>query len=286
MYPRVSLNRLPFYGWLLVLCLSLYTGEVSAANSNKVSVTPRPAWVKPVSLAGESTIKAEQASDGYLLLLRDVQIHFGQQTNYYHFIRKIHSDVGVQNGSEIEFTYDPSYQKLVFHEVKIIREGKSFNRLDASKFKVFQRETSKESYLYDESLTALLILEDVRAGDLIEYSFSCVGRNPIYKQKNFTSFYLQDYDPLDRLFMRVISPVSQKLNITYHNTHTQPQVSTENGHVVYEWDLQHIPGLAVDAEVPSGFDPYPRVWLSEYYSWFPSPGKLFLRFQYSLSPYR
>ncbi|MES2733133.1 MAG: DUF3857 domain-containing protein [Bacteroidota bacterium] len=248
----------------------LISAEVSYAKDgphSKVLVAPKPAWVKQAALTEPTQIKADDASNGFLFLLKDYQVNFLQQTHYYHLVKKIYSETGVQNGSEIEYSYDPSYQKLIFHEVKIIREGKELNRLDVSKFKVFQRESSKESYLYDESLTALLILDDIRAGDLVEYSFSCVGRNPIYQDKYFASFYLQDYDPFEKLFIRVITSADKNLNITYENTDSKPKISTENDKIMYEWDLIHVPGLAVDADVPQWYDPYPHVWLSEFNSW-------------------
>jgi hypothetical protein len=242
----------------------LATGQ----SPQQMPTGPKPSWVKTITLGGEpSELQAQEASDGYVIHLKDYQTHFGEQTNYYHFIRKIYSEVGVQNGSEIEFTYDPSYQKLIFHEIRIIRDGKSINQLNPGKFKLIQQETSKESHLYDESLTALFILEDVRAGDLVEYSLSCVGINPIYKDKYFTAFYLQNYDPLERLYIRVIAPEQKKLGITYIQTSAKPLIFNQGNQTVYEWDLSQVPGLAVDAEVPSGYDPYPRVWLSEFRSW-------------------
>ncbi|MBC7921404.1 MAG: DUF2569 family protein [Ferruginibacter sp.] len=233
----------------------------------KVRVGPRPAWVKPIALEGPSAIKAEEASDGYLYLLKDYQVNVAGKTEYYHLVRKIYSETGVQNGSEIEHTYDPAYEKLVFHEAKIIRDGQVIDRLDAAKFKVFGRETSKESHLYDGSLTALLILEDVRKGDLVEYAFSCVGRNPVYQDRYFSAFYLRNYDPMEKMHLRIISPTLRKLNLTFLNQAPEPRITTEGGHVVHEWNLDRVPGLATDADLPSWYNPYPLVWISEYASW-------------------
>ena len=264
--PGVALLSLVF---LSLTGLSKNPVGHSRTNSsgNKVSVGPRPTWVKPVSLEGPSEIKAEEASDGYLYLLKDYQVNVAEETEYHHLVRKIYSETGVQNGSEIEYTYDPSYEKLVFHEAKIIRDGVVINRLNVAKFKVFGREANKESHLYDGSLTALLILEDVRKGDLVEYAFSCVGRNPVYRNRYFSAYYLRNYDPLEKLHLRIISPAPRKLNLTYLNQATEARVTTESGQVVYEWNLNQVPGLTTDADLPSWYNPYPCVWISEYSSW-------------------
>src|SRR5688572_26432197 len=98
-----------FLLWGLALLLS-----VPAFSQRKVLTGPKPAWVKSMAPARSSSIQADEVSDGYSILLRDYQHHFEQQTEYYHMVRKIYSESGVQNGSEIEYTFDPSYQKLIF----------------------------------------------------------------------------------------------------------------------------------------------------------------------------
>jgi hypothetical protein len=155
---------------MLCLFLAQFTSPVHARQT--VSTAPRPAWVTPVALLADSKIKEGDVSNGYTYALRDYQFHLPSQTRYYRFVRRIFTPEGVQQGSEIEVSYDPTYQKLLFHEIKIIRDGKTIDKLEPSKFKIIQRESSKESYIYDGSLLALLILEDVRAGDQIEYAFS------------------------------------------------------------------------------------------------------------------
>ncbi len=171
----------------------------------------------------------------------------------------------MQQGSEIEVSYDPTYQKLAFHEVKIIRNGLVINKLDPAKFKVIQRESSKESYIYDGSLLALLILEDIRAGDQIEYSFSITGHNPIYGGRFASSFYLNTYEPVDVLSVRIISPV--ELQTKMLNTATAPAVTRENGQFLYHWYGEHLTAVTTDNDTPAWYNPYPQMMVSQYQSW-------------------
>lgn len=234
---------------------------------NKISIANTPSWVKSFPLRTQSNTKAEDTSDGYLFLLKDYQVNLQEKTTFHHYVKKIFTETGVQNGSEVEVSYDPSYEKLIFHDLRIIRDGKALNRLDPGKFKVIQREKSKESFIYDESLSVLMILEDVRAGDVIEYAYSYVGRNPVYGDKYFSSFYLQAYDPIDQLLIRIIAPEQTKLHIRQIKTDQAPTVTHLGRNTVYEWDLVNIPGLAIDADLPTWYEPYPYVWISEYNSW-------------------
>src|SRR5690606_27147644 len=123
----------------------------------------------------------KEISEGYYQLLFEEQRHVEKQTVYRHIIRQIVSEAGIQNGSEITVEYDPSYEKLQFHQVIIRRNGQVINRVDPSKFKVLQQETELSMFIYSGIHSAYLIVEDVRKGDQIEYAYSIIGENPIYK---------------------------------------------------------------------------------------------------------
>jgi len=43
---------------------------------------------------------------------------------------------------------------------------------------VAKRETELEDQIYDASLSVVVLIEDVRRGDVIEYSFTRLGTNP------------------------------------------------------------------------------------------------------------
>src|SRR5205085_843974 len=100
------------------------------------------------------------------------QVDARSQERYYHAMRRITSAAGVEGASEVRATFDPTYQSLRLHFVRVRRGGTALDRLDAAKVKVIQREAELERHLYDGRLTALVVLEDVRVGDEIEYAFT------------------------------------------------------------------------------------------------------------------
>ncbi len=248
-----------------MLCLLLAQFAFPLHARQTVPTAPRPAWVTPVALPAHSNIKEGDVSNGYAYALRDYQFHLPNQTRYYRFLRRIFTAEGVQQGSEIEVSYDPTYQKLIFHEIRIIRDGKAIDKLEPAKFKIIQRESSKESYIYDGSLLALLILEDVRAGDQIEYAFSVTGSNPIYGGRFAHSFYLGTDEPIDVASFRIIS--ATELDTKTLNIDLPPTVTRENGRVVYGWYREHVPGASYDGDAPAWYNPYPTLLVSEYSTW-------------------
>lgn len=181
--------------FLLFIGLAYKLSAVAAPGN--VSVTPVPAWVQQLSQRTQTAIKPSEVNDGYHYLQRSIQWEIAQKAVYYLSTYKITSEEGVQSNSELKMSFDPNHEKLEFHKVVVWRNGSPINKLDLRKVKVIQREQGLEQRIYDESLTAVLFLEDIRVGDIIEYACTVKGSNPVFKGKFFSSFNLQFYDPVD-----------------------------------------------------------------------------------------
>ncbi len=252
----------------LFLCLSLVFTCLSLNAQNNLSIKPIPDWVDKVQYNyQESDLYKDSVEEGYYYPVQDLQINVAKETYFAHFVRKIISEKGVQNNSEIKIDFDPSFEKLVFHEVKIIRNEKEINKLNLKNIKILNREAQRERFIYNGILSALIILDDIRANDIIEYSFSVVGANPIYEGKYFDFFYLQFYDPTVLVNRSIIVPNSRPLTIKSYSTTYQPLVSVGKTETKYSWNLKKVSGLHVESGIPSWHNPYPCVWISEYKSW-------------------
>ncbi len=259
-------NKLKTLSLLLLLVGCIWHGVAEAA-SKSVTVTPEPAWVKKLPLRTSTNIDPNTVNGGFHYLLQNMQHEVARQEYYRQFTYKLLTEEGVQNSSEIRLSYDPSFEQLQLHKVQVWRNGKPIDKLNLSKVKVIQREESMDQGIYDESLTAVLVLDDIRVGDVVDYAFTIKGRNPIFGGKFFTSFNLQQYDPVDELLVNIVAPQDKKLNFKYHLNASKPQVVSSNGAKSYTWHLKDVLGTDVDNNTPAWFDPYPGVYISEYNSW-------------------
>lgn len=237
------------------------------AQSKKLSIEKEPSWVTINNINYINSKQEGEAEDGCYDVAYEKQVCLTEQAKYYKKTLKILSETGVENNSEVSIDFDPSYQGLILHRVQVIRDGVSINKLELAKFKTIQQESDLSAHLYNGTLTALLLLEDVRKGDVIEYSYTIKGSNPIFNNRYCDLFDTRFTVPLGNIYYKVVTPANKKINIKCTGGTVNPAIKqTQNG-TEYEWRLTEIAPLRVDKRIPSWYDPFPMILISEYDSW-------------------
>jgi len=174
------------------------------AFAGKVATSPAPSWVKNIPVDYNHASIEKYAEDGYLDVAFIKQVHVPEQTIFLQKCYKIINEEGIENVSEISVAYDPSYQHLTFHNIHILRAGKKIDKLKKANFRLLQQETDAYMHLYNGTVTALLVLDDVRNGDVIEYAYSIKGFNPVFEGK-YADVYSTAYSvPVGQLVYRLI----------------------------------------------------------------------------------
>ncbi|HEX2608294.1 MAG TPA: DUF3857 and transglutaminase domain-containing protein [Flavisolibacter sp.] len=251
---------------LFILCIVYFIIPITG-SSQSVPIASEPSWISHPVIDYKATQLDEEAEDGYVDLDYERQVSLSETTTYYKIALKVLSDAGVQNSSEVSVNYDPDYEKLFFHTIRIIRDGQSINKLQANRFRIIQEEKDKDEHLYDGSLTALLLLEDVRKGDIIEYSYSLKGFNPIYQNK-FTALFTASFSvPVYHTTYKLMVPEGRKMYLSSKGAVPQPVILAANGQRSYEWTLSNLKGLKMEERTPEWYDPYATIRASEYASW-------------------
>lgn len=232
------------------------------------AIGPVPAWVVPTRPGVSGANQASQGSDGVAYLLTDKQILAGDQYVTYHRLvsTALNAD-GVDSVANIEIPFDPSYQKLVLHSIRIVRDGRVIPKLATAKIRVLQRETELETRIYDGTKTVNVFLDDVRVGDTIDYAYSRFGRNPVFHGRDFGGVGLQFGVPVARVHVRLLVPLDRHLTIALRNMTMQGTVSEHDGLREHVWDLVDPPVLHVDKGAPDWYSPYAEVNWSEFPDW-------------------
>ncbi|MEI8203139.1 MAG: DUF3857 domain-containing protein [Bacteroidota bacterium] len=244
----------------------LLSSIVCLSQNSKTSISEVPDWVVKVQPDYKKVTKANQTSANYFLLL-DKQENIAKQQCFTHFAIKLLNNDGVQQLSDIHIDFDPKYQKLVFHQLKIVRNGASIDKLKTHKISVVQREKDLERFVYDGSLTAIINLKDIRVGDIIEYSYSVVGYNPVLNGFYSDVLYLQFGEPVEYLYLRLCAPTNKNLKFLYLNGAPAPKMQLAKNEKVYLWEKHSVDQVHYDINTPPWYDVTPHVSISDYPSW-------------------
>ncbi len=240
---------------------------VAFGQSKIVKKGPIPSWVAPTNINYSYNKLEQHAEDGYYTIAFNKQVAVSLQTTYINQVDKILNESGIENASEISVTWDPSFQQLTFHSIRIIRGKESIDKLKLNKIKTLHQETDSYKHLYDGSLTALLLLEDTRKGDVIEYSYSLQGMNPAFKGK-YADFLTMAFSvPVGQLFYRVLAPVDRPLYTENILGKNEPVIIRRLNEKEYVWSQVNVEPVIIEDNVPGWYEAYPTVAISEYNDW-------------------
>ncbi len=253
---------------LFVFCLLPFFAMSSEMNQEKqCSTGAAPSWVKLYDFPVEPvSVKPSQVN--YQQLLIDTQRNWDEKTTYRHYATKILTQSGVQTLSQLSFDFDPSYCQVIVHAIRIFREGEWLDRLKSSRHQVIQRETELEQNIYNGDLTLVYFLDDIREGDIIDYSYSQVGHFPLFASHYAEMVYFQRESSVEKITHRFLGHPDLSFAIKTVNTSLKP-IITELSPSLREW-------LWVANDTPAtNHEPYEPVWhnppihiqMSQYQTW-------------------
>ena len=247
-----------------VLYLLLAMLSITQSTAQEVGIDQRSAWIQETSYISEVSI---DENEGYRYLLIENQENLIEEEVFRHHAVKVFNAEGIQSLSDISIEFDPTFQKLTFHRVDLIRDGERINKLSLSEIKTYQRETSLERSLYDGALSAVINLSDVREGDIIEYAYTVKGFNPINNGEYANTYYQQFSVPINKILNRVIASKSNPIQYKLFDGAPEPRVKVQGNSVDHIWEITETEGLLYDNNVPAWVNRQQRVMVTTYEDW-------------------
>jgi transglutaminase-like putative cysteine protease len=249
----------------LFLLLCFATG----LRADDVLIGPAPHWVEPVAVEVNAEAPKDDVRYGVYALLDDHQVLVSDTViDYRRHVRKVLTSAGVQNASELSVDFDPSYQTPVLHTLELVRDGRRIDELTKAAIRVIDKEDATEDRIYDGTKSALVILDDVRPGDVIDYSWSLEGANPILAGKYAAELDLTSPTPARLIRHRLLWPESRALHVRSPIEASRGRdARAPQGFSVYLWERRDVSAIDVEDSLPEWFDPWEHVQLSEMGSW-------------------
>ncbi|MDY7095518.1 MAG: DUF3857 domain-containing protein [Acidobacteriota bacterium] len=267
--PRTSAALGLLSAGIFLLCSVVGALPVGAALPQHPALTqsPPPTWVEVLedppapATAGDSSALAYRISDDQVLLQ-------GTDSSIYSsLVVEVLTQAGLQDAAQWEVVFDPRHQRLRIHHLDVYRDGAWTDRLASAQGSVLQRESELSRRLYDERLSLLLLLEDVRVGDLVRFSYTLEGRNPILGERYAASFYLGYSIPVAELRVRLRAPTGEPLHYRLQGTDEEPEKVRRGRWQELIWHRRDVAAVPVDEDTPPDHEPLPLVQVSQFDSW-------------------
>ncbi len=243
------------------------TAPTPAVEVRQVERTPTPAWV--IDYTADPTLQPRneaEAGDTFFPLI-ERQYDAASRTNYYRYLKRLEGESALQEGAQLTFGFDPHHETLEIHRLLIHRNGEVIDRLAGQEFKVLQREEDHERQLYDDTLSAIAVLEDIRSGDVIEYAFSVRGENPVFEDHFYWTLTTSYTVPVGVIHGVLRHPSEDKVKIVQHVTASEAALSDEGSTKIHRWIIEHPVPLPSEGGLPPEYDPWGWIEATSFQSW-------------------
>jgi len=240
-----------------------------ADTPESFSRAEQPAWVESLEWSDQYSPVIDQHGGGIYYFLIDQQLNVETEQNYYRYIYRIADRKGLRGGSKVLLQYDPSYQQVIIHRLRIYRDGQTIDLMPDQEFRVLERETSLERNVYDGRLDIQALLEDTRIGDIIECAYTIQGFNPVYRGHISESFVLSVTYPAHHVSCRLYFHPSRFLDIDpiFRNKNIRHEEKTQGDLTVLCWDARDVVPYLIEKQVPSWHVQIDFIHIADFKSW-------------------
>jgi transglutaminase-like putative cysteine protease len=176
------------------------------------------------------------------------------------------SVVGVSQVSQFMVPFNPAYQTLDFHHVRVIRDGVVEDRHASASYDVLRREQLLELQMVTGLMTANLRLNDIRVGDIVDIAFSTSGVPPAFNGRDARVFPLALGAGVERLALRTRWPDGSTVAVRGESVGLDEERSGR-GSILYALPAQASPAAKPESYAPPWEPVVPFLTASSYGDW-------------------
>lgn len=229
--------------------------------------TPVPGWVLPAP-----PVRARESSES--ITLNHADAHFRvdvQPVAYISRAVQAHRTSALAELGQHTIHFHPEYQKVDLHTLRLRRGDELIDKLKSADIRFLQREQTLDAGVFTGTVSAVMVIDDLRAGDILEVAYSLTGQNPVYGGKFVDAAAWDTSVPV--LFRRVTLDLPEGRDIRYRvigdasGTDIRPEESRAGGRRLLRFEASDLPAVAVDSHIPPDINPHRWIQFSEFASW-------------------
>ncbi|GAC21779.1 DUF3857 domain-containing transglutaminase family protein [Paraglaciecola arctica] len=260
------------FNLLVIFCfLSIFYQKAGVAeNAQDINLEPAPTWVIYYDVGAIDDIPTDEVSNGLHYHMVDNQIQVtktGERTAYTRYVETIVNQSGLESSSQLNFNFDPSYQRFALNSLFILRDGQRLDRLQSAKKSLLNTESELKKQIYNGSLTLNVLMSDLQVGDTLDYSYTRYGANPVYRNSFSYGRNINWSVPLNIQHLRVLWGKSKPLFVTPINA--TPTINKNELGEFTEYQITQLkPQMVVTpSQLPAWYDAYSSIYFSESENW-------------------
>lgn len=242
--------------------------EKIQSDKQEILLDKAPEWALP--RIDPAAVPSAEARGGTTYALLDRQIDWRSKESAYftRFIIRVTNNDSLKLAGELTLGFDPAYQKLILHEITIHRGGERLNRLEQKNVRVVQEERDLQTNrILTGQANAIVVVPDVRLGDLLECAYTVQGENPIIGGKRSTVLAQAYGIHIENLRSRVLFPAQRRLYSKTLLGSDELKKTPRGAYDEYLLVKTNVRAIIPDTMLARWYSPWPRIQLTEYSTW-------------------
>jgi hypothetical protein len=253
--------------WLLTAAAGRW--PAAAATESLYRLAEPAAWIEVAAPEFSAPDPVGGVSNGAwcVLIDRQINVNAAGEDAYQHLAMKALTAQGVEDQSSINIKVDPTYQTLDIHSIQVVRDGRAVDQRKTARITVLPVETEIQNRIYDGGYNINILLSDVRAGDVIDYSYTVHSRENLFPGHFSGTWRIGFSNPVRRERLRIRSPLERELRYRLSNS-ARPPVPRIQGNVrEVELEWRDLAATIADDDRPSWYFTWPYLEVSDLNDW-------------------
>jgi hypothetical protein len=234
------------------------------AVRTRVSVSPVPGWV--IKREIDESSRALGAGPHSVLLL-DQQRRFGEDAHFERLVRRVETLQAAQEASHWRLDFDPATQRVELHTLAVQRDGQSFEHAHSERIRLLQREANLERHMLDESISLVVLLDDVRVGDIIETSFTVRTETRLLRDRHWYFSTVPSAVAIRAFHLRILFPEGVPMQWKCDLPEAAPTERRLPGETEWSWTVENTVAVEAEPDVPGWYIPSRWFQVSDFPSW-------------------
>lgn len=243
--------------WMLVVPLAAATAEAQVHRKGDLAFEYADAgdWVELATVADTWPEDLPGGRDAHwrnwLLMVQADFRGVAPPRHYYDHAVEATTEALVGSAAKFQIHFNPVFQRLTIHRVEVRRAGRWEDRFDPDQVTLARREGRFESDMATGLVSALIVVSDVRPGDVVRYAYSVEGENPILGGLTHFETPVQWIDPILSRQIVVDFPIGTSPAVRVLGVAPPASVERRSDRVRVVWQAGGVEAFRPESDTPS-----------------------------------